>query len=159
MRKYATEPGDRIMMYTGLRTKKACKFGEAPCIKIEPIVIYPWKHEILKADHQGAYFWLNVFEMDELAEHDGFADLMLFFEFFKQYERDMLDDFEIIHWDPLRVEVMPGVKMFSAGRMWAVRGTAAPYKMLEQEDTFLREYSNTVKKLQTIKNWETRRMR
>jgi hypothetical protein len=147
-------------MYTGLRTKKACKFGEAPCIKIEPIVIYPFEQKMLAADETNIYHAMAIWKIYELALHDGFDSMEAFFSFFKTtYREECLDDFEIIHWDPLRVDVVPGVKMFSANRMWAVRGTVAPYKMLDQEDTFLREYSNTVKKLQTIKNWETRRMR
>lgn len=163
-RKYATEPGDRIMMYTGLRTKKACKFGEAPCIKIEPIILYLRKHEVLVADERGVYAWMKDYVVEALARHDGFSNVESFFYFFEHTYRDeMLDDFEIIWWDPLRVEVMPGVKMFSAVRMFAVRGT---YRPLDR-DAFNRAYFNPwsawsdqrMAKLEAIAEWEERRRR
>ena len=76
--------------------------------------------------------------IDALARRDGFSSTEGFFYFFQHtYREEMLDDFEIVHWDPLRVEVVPGVMMFRADRMWAVRGTATPYKQPFTMDMFI----------------------
>jgi len=104
-------------MFVNWRTKNVVRFAIAPCIKVEPIIMYPWERKILRADEAGVYEWMSLREVGELAERDGFADLLAFFDFFKQYRDEMLDDFEIIWWDPRRVEVIPGVKMWSASNL------------------------------------------
>lgn len=117
-RKNATEPGDLVRMYTGLRTKKACRFGESPCVKVEPIIIYPFMEDIWIADKNGVYAWLLFDEVERLAKNDGFSSTEDFFAFFQRtYKASMLDDFEIIWWDLARVEVVPGVRMLSGGRL------------------------------------------
>lgn len=104
-----------IMMYTGLRTKNACKFAVAPCIKVEPIILYPFRSEVLVANEQMVYRWMSDFEVSALAIADGFKSVEEFFAFFqKTYCAEMLVHFEIVWWDPQRVVVPPGVKFFRA---------------------------------------------
>jgi hypothetical protein len=113
-RMHPVKPGDTIMMFTGLRTKHCTRFGTAPCVKVEPIIIYPWKMEVLIADHQGVFGWMREDEINALARRDGFTGASAFFAFFKQYGLEMLSAFEIIWWDPKMVEIVPGVRMVKA---------------------------------------------
>lgn len=132
------------MMFTEMRTKQCVQFGASVCVKVEPLILYPAQAELLVDDGRGAYRWMSDYEITLLAQRDGFADANGFFKFFRDTYKthgsaiEMLDDFEIVHWDPMRVEVVPGVRIFSAVRMWAVRGTAAPYKPPLDRDAFLR---------------------
>lgn len=154
-RKYPTEPGDRIMMYTGLRTKRACKFGTSLCIKVEPIIIYPWKLEVLIANEQGVYSWMKDYALEALAQHDGFGCVEEFFYFFQStYFTDMLDDFEIIHWDPRRIEIIPGVRTFPFSEMMTSFKFGVP---LEKNPKYWPPYPPT--KLEAVADWEERRMR
>ena len=147
-----TQPGDQIQMFVNWRTKNVVKFAVAPCIKVEPIIIYPQKMEFLKSNCEGVYIWQNWGEVDELASHDGFSGIAQFFEFFQNiYHEDMLDDFEIIHWDPQRVFVPPGVRMHRASHI------LPPKLKLSQ---WQREYCQaSLSKMQAIADWEERRKR
>jgi len=95
-----TAPGDSLMLYTGMRTKQARMFAASVCVKVEPVVIWPWAGKLLMADERGAWHALNENELKGLAVADGFSDVAKFFEFFKRYAKECLDDFEIVHWDP-----------------------------------------------------------
>lgn len=94
-RKHATKAGDILMLYVGMRTKKAFKFAQSVCTKVEPVIIYPTIKKIMK----------NGEVMDEkavnaLAKADGFQAVEELFGFFeKTYGEYELADFEIIHWD------------------------------------------------------------
>jgi hypothetical protein len=100
-RKNPTKVEDRLYLYTDLRTKKAFKFAEATCSWIQPVVIYPVKHEVqigrINADN---YVWMDEEELNDLALRDGFGSVRDFFSFFLDtYKREMLDGFEVIWWD------------------------------------------------------------
>lgn len=94
-RKRPTKVGDVIKMYTGLRTKKARLFAEAVCVKVEPIVI--WVDGLLTTSLTSQA--LSKEKVKEIARRDGFETTKEFFDFFKRYGKDYLDDFEIIWWD------------------------------------------------------------
>jgi len=94
-RRYGVKVGDVLSLYVGMRTKGCRLIGRAPCVKVEPVVIYPWRHQVLV----GGQVLSNSRAM-ELARRDGFAELASFFKFFQRYGRECLEDFEVIWWDP-----------------------------------------------------------
>jgi hypothetical protein len=106
-RRYPTKVGDRLYLYTGMRTKQAVKFAEATCSRVQPLVIYLYRHDIWIDDqNDGRCRWMSVDELDNLAMRDGFESRKDFFWFFLQtYKRRVLTGFEIIWWDGL-VEVL-----------------------------------------------------
>lgn len=94
-RKNPTKAGDVLMLYTGLRTKKAFKFAQSVCVKVEPVIIYPTIEKIMRGDDL-----MSEDEVVALAKADGFQSVAEFFGFFeKTYGEYELADFEIIHWD------------------------------------------------------------
>lgn len=93
-RKRPTKVGDRLMLYTGLRTKNAFMFAFSVCEKIEPVIIYPTIREIMVNGNL-----LSASKTLSLAKADGFETVSDFFEFFKKtYKEYELDNFEIIYW-------------------------------------------------------------
>ena len=93
-RKRPTKVGDVIKMFVGMRTKSCFQFGEAPCMKVEPIVIYPFEQRMLI----NGEFLLRKEEL-LIIRDDGFEVMEDFYDFFKRYKRECLDDFEIIWWE------------------------------------------------------------
>ena len=90
-----TVAGDRLFLYTGMRTKNSELIANALCTLVEPVIIYPFIGHIRK---NGVLMEEN--EIEALAKADGFQDAELFFDFFrKTYDKTELNDFEIIHWD------------------------------------------------------------
>lgn len=91
-----TVAGDRLFLYTGMRTKNSELIANALCTLVEPVIIYPFIGHIRNGDG----VLMDVPEIEALAKADGFQDVESFFEFFcKTYDKSELDDFEIIHWD------------------------------------------------------------
>lgn len=90
-RKYPVKVGDIVWLYTGMRTKECKLLAGAPCIRIEPIVIWPYEERLAG----------NLdFSVNQLAAGDGFSSLHDFFDFFRRtYRENVLNDFEIIFWD------------------------------------------------------------
>lgn len=101
-RKNPTKVGDVLYLYTGSRTKSAFKFAEAVCTKIEPVIIYPFSSRFkIYDDTFKSYIEMTKDFIARLAKRDGFKSSNDFFEFFrKTYKQDVLDDFEIIWWNP-----------------------------------------------------------
>ena len=97
-RKRPTVVGDRLYLYTGMRTKGCEKIAEGDCTRVDPIVIYPYQRrlEFRGVDVSGG-------ELEILAIRDGFDSVSAFFEFFQRYDREILDDFEMIWWNPAEV--------------------------------------------------------
>jgi len=93
-RKNPTEAGDRIYMYTGLRTKQAKKFAESIVVAVLPIIIYSYSGFIRK---DGILFKDD--EVIALARNDGFPSPREFFDFFiATYKTNELN-LELIEWD------------------------------------------------------------
>lgn len=98
-RKRPIQPGDTLILCTGLRTKDYRKIGEAVCTQVDSIRIR----------HLTGVIWINGhslrhIDMDRLARADGFLGVNEFEGFFKgQYGEG---DFEgvLIHWDKLEVK-------------------------------------------------------
>lgn len=107
-RKHPTKVGDLIKMFVGLRTKNCRQFAEAMCVKVEPLIIYPVKHEVLiEWRESGTFVWMTAKELERLALNDGFGSVRDFFSFFLDtYRMEMLDGFEVIHWDSKRVKAV-----------------------------------------------------
>lgn len=101
-RKHPTKVGDVLKLFVGMRTKNCRQFAEAVCTAVEPITIYPWD---IKIENEQGY-WMNWNELRRLAHRDGFDNLDGFFIFFRRYQKERLDDFEIIWWDPKTLKVM-----------------------------------------------------
>jgi|CXWL01.1.fsa_nt_gi hypothetical protein len=99
-------------MYIGLRTKKAFKFAEAPCIGVVSILILPLQKRIMTITSPEFSEWLSRDEIRRLAQRDGFGSeydaVDKFFNFFlKTYRGKLyLDDFEIIWWKREQLTVM-----------------------------------------------------
>jgi hypothetical protein len=97
-RKRATIVGDMLMLYTGMRTKQCLLIAVTECVKIEPVMILPFRMEMSYVRGYNVQP-LNVEEINQLAKADGFEDTHDFFYFFRRYKLEVLDDFEIIHWN------------------------------------------------------------
>lgn len=97
-RKHATKPGEMLSLYVGQRTKACRLVAKAPCVKVTPVVIYPFEMLLKSCGHV-----LPIQKTMKIAQVDGFEDLSSFFRFFERYGEPVLDDFEIIEWDPERL--------------------------------------------------------
>lgn len=110
-RRYPTKIGDMLYMYTGLRTKQAFKFAEAPCIDVMPIDILPLEKRIIRTMSPTVSEWLSTHEIRRLACRDGFGSeydaVDEFFYFFLTTYHDLyLEDFEIIWWNVNQLKAM-----------------------------------------------------
>jgi hypothetical protein len=86
-------------MFVGMRSKSCIEFAEAPCKRIEPVTIWPWDRK-LRIERNGVKFFAGPKTLEKIARHDGFLSIYQFFDFFKLYKSWELRDFEIIYWDP-----------------------------------------------------------
>ena len=75
-RKRPTKPGDRLYLYTGMRTKQCRKLGEATCTEVLDIEIQTSRVTVAGE----ALSWA---QMKLLASLDGFSDQEAFFQFFE----------------------------------------------------------------------------
>jgi hypothetical protein len=98
IRKHPTKVDDTLKLFSGMRTKKCFQFAEVVCTDIKPIKIY------LEQDRHIWIPWVTFDEESnyvlELAQADGFDSADAFFKFFELYKQPVLEDFEIIYWDP-----------------------------------------------------------
>lgn len=106
-RAHPTEVGDMIYMNVGMRTKNCVRFGMSRCVRVEPIFIDPFSQIIIDRVENRFY---SKEELMLLANRDGFEHYGEFFQFFTRYGKSRLE-MEIIHWDPMQVEIIPGVRM------------------------------------------------
>jgi len=89
------KPGDTLYLYTGMRTKKCRKLGEAECksarriqlLDIEsgerPLTVTLDSREGWQ-DRPVAAYVLNPFQRSDVAERDGFADASEMFAWFEK---------------------------------------------------------------------------
>jgi len=90
-RKRPTRPGDRLYLYTGMRTKACRKLRENDCLSVEPMVI-----DVGSVRLAGRR--LTMVEVDQLSVADGFERADDFFEFFEQHYGLPFDEAELIKW-------------------------------------------------------------
>jgi hypothetical protein len=76
------QPGDRLQLYTGMRTKACRKLGEAVCTRIERVIIPapPLTHVMI-----GEGRVLRGKALEGFAQGDGFSCRQAFFAFFAQH--------------------------------------------------------------------------
>jgi hypothetical protein len=103
-RKHPTKVGDVIKMFTGMRTKECRQFAEARCVKVEPIVLWPFSKMMTKELTSQAFSKQKV---AQIAKEDGFENAHDFFKFFERYGAECLMDFEIIWWDAKTISPTP----------------------------------------------------
>ena len=70
-------PGEKLFLYTGLRTKSCKKLGEAVCRSVSEISIDPYGINISGQ-------WLSITERDVVAMDDGFDDFTEMVKFFRK---------------------------------------------------------------------------
>lgn len=106
IRRRPTVPGDDLALYTGQRTPLCFKIADAPCISTSPIIIYPGLNQIYwKIQDEPFKIPISSKELADTIRADGFAAEADFFKFFTLYKRYMLDNFEIVRWDPSKLNV------------------------------------------------------
>lgn len=93
-RKNPTKPGDKLVLYTGMRTKKCELLRITTCTGVEPVSIRG--REILVGG-----VMLTESEAQRLATGDGFENATEFFAFFEETYPNGADDMELITWPPL----------------------------------------------------------
>lgn len=119
--KRPTVPGDKLSLYTGMRTKQCILIATAPCVAVEPCLIKPaleelWIWEDETPDSRfyddsapdnpvGSFSLMKREDVHALAIKDGFLNASQFFYFFRRYKEDVLNDFEIIHWDTSKLTI------------------------------------------------------
>lgn len=91
-RRRPTKPGEKIVLYTGMRTKRCQKIAESVCTRVQWIVIGP--RGSIAIDNMV----LSADERDRLAYADGFENHK---EMIKFWEGRLPFEGEIIHWRPL----------------------------------------------------------
>ena len=87
-----TKPGERIVLYTGMRTKSCQKIGESVCTRVEHIAISPLGAIAIDGE------LLDAIEVQQLAKADGFDSFLSMMQF---WEGRLPFEGEIIHWRPL----------------------------------------------------------
>jgi len=82
VRKHPIRAGDRLVLYTGMRTPACRKLREARCIKTTPIRICPCTATVYLNDRR-----LSRLEAARVARRDGFGSLKAFCEWFRETYR------------------------------------------------------------------------
>ena len=75
------EIGDRLQLFTGMRTKRCRKLGEGICTGVAAIRLEP--HHALPVRVQLAGEWLPQSLIASIAKQDGFASVTYFAAFFE----------------------------------------------------------------------------
>lgn len=93
--------GDKLTLYTGLRTKQCRKLGEAVVESVGKVVFYR-AGLIAVVTRYGenwlTEFWLTEDEVDELVRHDGFGDVHDFWKFFDAHYPERPIGMNVIRW-------------------------------------------------------------
>ena len=83
-RKRPTVVGDKIFLYTGMRTKQSEKIGEGICISVIPIYIMEGS-VIVGLPGDTIQLYAHSAGAEELATYDGFEDWDMFIIFFEDH--------------------------------------------------------------------------
>lgn len=96
-RKRPTKPGERLKLYTGMRTKSCRLLFDTSCKSVEPVEIHATHIKI------GGRI-LSMKERVKLAKNDGFDSLAEFYDFFIETyglaKEKPLTNLELITWHP-----------------------------------------------------------
>lgn len=89
--------GDKLTLYTGLRTKECRKLGEAVVESITPIALTPRSEDCAVKTAFGN-FLLTEFDLRLLAFADGFDSTFDFWNFFTEHYGDETINMYVIRW-------------------------------------------------------------
>lgn len=89
--------GDKLKLYTGLRTKKAKLIAEVKCSKIENIYIGGTYIEVRNGNETTGYYEIGSREADTFAQRDGFKTSTALKRFFEDIHEIPFKGI-IIHW-------------------------------------------------------------
>jgi len=93
-RKRRTRPGDRLYLYTGMRSKRCRMLRQEVCTEVISIDIYPRRVEVGGKP-------LDLDELDDLARADGFDSIEALWSFFDEtYGLPLVHQMRIVRWDP-----------------------------------------------------------
>ena len=93
-RKRPTKVGDVLYLYLGMRTKHCQLLRRVECVDIKTIVIDPDTWAVVIDGKR-----LSWLEVVSFAQHDGFSTQTEFFDFFRRYPAEVLDNnLEVIYW-------------------------------------------------------------
>lgn len=106
-RKIPIKPGDRLFLFSGMRTKQCERVANVTCSKVERIRILvdprqvqiAW--DVTPGRHNPGGVWcrdLSEFEIEKLAKADGFDSADEFFTFFKEAHGPVFQG-HLIHWE------------------------------------------------------------
>lgn len=105
VRKYPIKVSDTLYLYTGMRTKKCCKIGEAICREVTEIRIeyygYSLRNDIFLGKIYKGKYPMSLDAIHYLANQDGFETIREFFEFFVKTHKMQPGDskkFSVISW-------------------------------------------------------------
>ncbi len=94
-RRRPTKPGERLKLYTGMRTKNCRLLVDTICKNVRPVEIHS-THIVVGG------LVLSSEERIELAANDGFDSLELFYDFFRNIygltKQSPLENMELIEW-------------------------------------------------------------
>lgn len=95
--------GDKLTLYTGLRTKQCRKLGEAVVESITPIVLVPMEEDCAVKTALGN-FLLRPFNLRILAFADGFDSTFDFWNFFTEHYGNETINMNVIRWTDFKEE-------------------------------------------------------
>ena len=88
--------GDKLTLYTGLRTKQCRKLGEAVVESIGKVKLY--KAGLIGTITRDGEYWLTEDEVEQLARRDGFDDVYDFWNFFDAHYDTRPIEMKVIRW-------------------------------------------------------------
>ena len=88
--------GDKLTLYTGLRTKQCRKLGEAFVEDIGEVKLY--KAGLIGAINREGEYWLTEDEVEQLSRRDGFDDVYDFWKFFDAHYPERPIKMNVIRW-------------------------------------------------------------
>ncbi len=89
--------GDKLTLYTGLRTKQCRKLGEAVVDSITPIYLFPAQRRAWIKTQLGVLSICDD-DLELIAIMDGFNNLCQFWQFFAEKYGDEESEFNVIRW-------------------------------------------------------------
>lgn len=84
-RKRPIRPGDRLVLYTGMRTKQCRRLNEAVCRSVEPVQISVNGTHVVPGEVRLSGRPLPAAELDEFIAADGFDSQLEFFDWFERH--------------------------------------------------------------------------
>ncbi len=89
--------GDKLTLYTGLRTKECRKLGEAVVESITPITINTSENWVAVNSPLG-WFYLDTADQYDLLRRDGFDTQLAFYSFFTEHYKLPQNAMVVIRW-------------------------------------------------------------